>query len=272
MKHGLAKQLAVARHNAAAEQGKRPLKSKRQRRPTVTATPAPTPTANAGKQAATANNTNSDDANDSDSEEDEKTVKFHSLPGAHSGGARAERKCVIVSRTGEGDYSSIQTAIDSVDDNTLIMIEPGEYCESLTMNHSKEVVLAGAGKFSAVCIVAQDSVDQPEAGACLTVQRGTILVNNITFRHESASGVAAVLITNGVAKLKACEISSRNHIGLRVTGKAASCQLSASSLRHCFRSGIDVQKVWLSVYVMCVGFLFYIYQSLLFCLCDFFFF
>jgi hypothetical protein len=192
-----------------------------------------------------------DDEESSSSSVDEQTIKFHSLAGDEPAPVAEQQPCVVVSRTGERDFTTIQAAIDSVASGTLVMVEPGEYCESLTLDVDKEIVVAGTGNFAAVCIVAEDDARRPEAGECLTVRRGTALFNNVTFRHESAAGVAAVLISGGVAKFKGCEIASRNHIGVRVAGRKTQCQMSGSSVRHCFRSGIDVQQVCRLVY-MCV--------------------
>lgn len=144
---------------------------------------------------------------------------------------------VFVSRAGDRQFSSIAAAVAAAETGTLIVVEPGEYDERLVLGAGKRVAVMGAGKFNAVTIVCRDA-----DGECVTQTGGDIAFDNITFRHEAGRGTAAVVVSAGAAKFRACEFVSLGGSGLKVSGKATAVHLSTSSIRGCARSGLLVES------------------------------
>ncbi len=140
---------------------------------------------------------------------------------------------LFVSRAGDRQFTTIGEALAKAEHGTLIVVEPGEYDERLTIGAGKKVAVMGAGKFNAVTIVCRDA-----DGECVMQTGGQAVFDNVTFRSETGRSTAAVVVCGGTAKFRACEFVSASGSGLKVSGKTTSVTLSTSSIRGCARSGL----------------------------------
>ena len=82
---------------------------------------------------------------------------------------------VIVSKLGDADYRRIGEAIASVSSNTLILVRPGFYGESLVID--KPVKLVGDGP-------REDIIIESKLGPCIQMQASHAVVRGMTFRHR----------------------------------------------------------------------------------------
>jgi hypothetical protein len=168
----------------------------------------------------------------------------------------------IVSTDGNGDYTSIQEAIDavspSVTDRYIIDIKPGTYTESVTMK--SYIHLQGSG--SDLTVIQSDSIsnytvhlnnvnDVTISDLTLTGgARGVLSENshNITIRDNevtgNSSGIEANLSEPGSTTIVRNAVSGNDYDGIACTGNPGAsthdCYIHANSVKGNGASGINV--------------------------------
>ncbi len=111
-----------------------------------------------------------------------------------------------------GQYASIGAALAAAPPDATVLIRPGTYNESLTIDHP--VTLIADGPPGSVVIVATHA-------PCLTMASEQAAAHGLALRvraHESVSYIAAVDIGRGKLTLERCAVTSDSYCGIAVHG------------------------------------------------------
>ncbi len=117
--------------------------------------------------------------------------------------APAAAVVVIVSRTGNGDYTSINEAIRNVAAGAQILVKPGVYDESVLLD--KFVEITGDG-------LREEIVVTGRRDSCIRMQTSQAIVRGLTLRAQANAGAKffAVDIPQGKLILEDCDIASNS--------------------------------------------------------------
>lgn len=118
---------------------------------------------------------------------------------------------VTVSRTEPANYDSIMSAVRDTEPGALIVVLPGLYEESVTVD--KRVEIVGGGPAGAVVLTAADA-------SCLTLDTASAIVRGITIRQRPGTKLAAVYAASGEPELAECDISSDAGAGVEIANGA----------------------------------------------------
>jgi hypothetical protein len=138
----------------------------------------------------------------------ELTAAPYALYAARSGGPEN----VVTVAKGGGDYTSVQTAIDSITDATennpyLVWVASGVYSETVTMK--PHVHLQGAGQEVTVITSTATSESSPPDQATLMLARDTS-VRDLTVGNSGAGSFnAALLATDGATRTLVADVTAR---------------------------------------------------------------
>ncbi len=138
----------------------------------------------------------------------------------------------IVSQHGQGHYHSINEAIESAQDGTQIVIQPGIYHESLVLD--KAIELVGDGPV-------EDIIIESVGAACLEMKTDYALVRGVTLRAatgDSDETIFAVNIPHGRLILERCTIVSHTTAGVAIHNASARPLLWRCTIQN--RGGIGV--------------------------------
>lgn len=120
-----------------------------------------------------------------------------------------EQKNYIVSKEGNGDFSSIQEAIDLVSDNDTIFVSKGTYFENIDIKKSIELI----GEDKNLTILNGDG-----SGIVVNISADNVKISNFTIINGgSLSGVnpdAGIKIGSNYNVIMDCNISSNKNYGL----------------------------------------------------------
>lgn len=146
------------------------------------------------------------------------------LRGKNTGGTRTPTPAptptappvdITVSSKGNGQYSSISSAITSASSGARILVEPGTYYESIIIVKDVEIV----GKGDGTKIIIECAVEN-----CIEMQTNRAVIRNLTVRlrtfDENLEKVA-VYIPRGQLILEDCSITSNSLSGIHITGSIA---------------------------------------------------
>ncbi len=128
---------------------------------------------------------------------------------------------LVVSADGRGDYESINEALKRSAPGARVLVRPGVYEESVTLDRPVEVV--GDGPRDRVIVRATGA-------SCFTMKTERARVSGLTLRGEAQGGAAffAVDVPGGSLLLGDCEVSSDTLSCVGVHGRTA-----AASIRGC---------------------------------------
>ncbi|MBN2307592.1 MAG: right-handed parallel beta-helix repeat-containing protein [Candidatus Hydrogenedentes bacterium] len=131
-------------------------------------------------------------------------------------GDASPQATIVVSPTGDGDYATIQEAIDFAPAEARILIRPGRYTESVVID--KPVQLDADSESGEVVLVAAD-------GPCITVDTHHATVSHLACQGMSeacpARTVHTVHLRQGRLVLDACHLSASSGACLAGIGPGA---------------------------------------------------
>src|SRR5262249_3028539 len=135
---------------------------------------------------------------------------------------------IIVSQKGDGQFTSIQAAIDSAAPGSKILVQPGKYRETLVIDRPLEIL--GAGTVDGVVL-------SPHDAHCLEIATDeTVLIRGLTLRcrpAEKQESCYALDFSRGQPVLEECLIRSHSLACVAIHGSARpvlrSCTMFASA-------------------------------------------
>ena len=149
-------------------------------------------------------------------------------------------KRLIVDASGGGDYKTIASAYANAKSGDTIVVRPGEYEESLTVN--RDVRIVGDGMRSKVIVQSEPGANvfnltggSPTlAGMWIrTVGSGSIRQTGVT-----PDEVHAIAITGGTPVIEDCDLNSSADFAVIVDGAKANPIFRNCELKNSFRGGI----------------------------------
>jgi F-box protein 11 len=142
--------------------------------------------------------------------------------------------CIVVSKQSNGDYQTIQEAINNARSGMRILVRPGLYLESLVIDKPLEIL--GDGK-------AQDIIIQSPDSDCLLMQTDYAVVRNLTLqgsaRHPGDKDFVAN-IPQGQLIIEDCYITSASLACIAIHGDKANPIIKRCSISYGKESGISV--------------------------------
>lgn len=147
-------------------------------------------------------------------------------PTTHPPPTTALRPQLIVGSTGAVDYRTLGEALMNIAPGGRILVQPGTYRESLTLDRPIELV--GNGRAGEIILESRTS-------PCILTTAAHATVRNLTLtRRGTLERGEAVLVTNGQLTLHDCHITAQALACIAVRGAAASlvaqrCQVSDGS-------------------------------------------
>jgi len=125
-----------------------------------------------------------------------------------------ESKILYVGGYGDGNFSSIQEAINKAENGTIIYVHSGIYYENLLIN--KSINMIGKDKYNTI-------IDGNEIGTVITIIADNVSVNGFTIQNSSlyytdcfVSGVKIYSNYNMISD----NIITNNQIGISISGDA----------------------------------------------------
>ena len=179
--------------------------------------------------------------------------------------ASTSNQILVVSADGSGDHRGIAEALDAADSGDLIVLRPGTYCESLTIDADVHIV-TGAAENSVIdgrivvasscqltgVWVAPQELD--EGQACITIQRGSptfsecdisgmisveadaqLVVRESRIHHSSGHGI--LVGQRATCLVEQCTVDEIAKCGVQVEGGARGIIMD-SSISACQQNGI----------------------------------
>jgi nitrous oxidase accessory protein NosD len=140
---------------------------------------------------------------------------------------------ITVSLKGEGNFDSINDAVRRSPAGARILVKPGLYEETVTLDRPVEII--GEGKRGDVTIQAVDA-------SCLIVQSDTAILRNLSLRCRSDRAqrlVSCVDVPQGRLILEECDVQSDSGPGVAVHGAAADAVLRRCHLAHCKQAALQ---------------------------------
>ena len=135
----------------------------------------------------------------------------------------------VVDQMGRAGFTSIAAALQDAPLGARILVRPGHYNESLTIDRSIELVGDGAR---------EDIVIEGTSAAALTFDTRIGIVRNITFRQRGENNFC-VWVQQGRLTLEDCDLSSESLASLAV-GNAADPRVRRNRIHDGSTSGITV--------------------------------
>ena len=141
-------------------------------------------------------------------------------------------KTMIVSLEGKGDYRSIRDAIIHAEPGMRILVSPGIYNESLTIN--KKIEIVGDGSREEIILESTNS-------ECIWMQSESALVSGLTLRTKASSTQKkyfTVNISQGELVLENCDITSESLSSIAIHGSNANPIIRECRIHDGKESGI----------------------------------
>ncbi|KAJ4850349.1 putative pectinesterase 67 [Turnera subulata] len=150
-------------------------------------------------------------------------------------------RTIKVDINGDGDYSSIQAAVNAVPDGNsqwvIIHLRKGIYRESVTIPATKPYIfLRGNGRGRTAIVWAKSSSDNV-ASATFKVYAEHFIAFGITFKNEAPTGVAFTSQNQSVAALVAGEQNAFYHCGFYSTHNTLFDYKGKHYYDHCYVHG-----------------------------------
>jgi F-box protein 11 len=132
------------------------------------------------------------------------------------------RPSVIVSQMGDGDYTSLNEAIQQVEANTFILLKEGLYQENIIIDKAIEII--GNGPKERIILESSDT-------HCIVIQAAQATLRGLTIRCQAgaiAKSYQALHIVAGQALIEDCAISSNSSSCIAIQNAA-----SNPTIRYC---------------------------------------
>lgn len=149
-------------------------------------------------------------------------------------GDHVELPALHVASSGVADFATIGAALAAVEPGQRILIQPGRYTESLTLD--KPVTLIGEGKAGDIRI---ESIDRP----CITITSDQVNLHNLTIharRLASNEPFFGVEVTHGTVLLEQCELTCESLACLSLHGSTTNALVRGCTIRDGAAAGIDI--------------------------------
>ncbi len=149
-------------------------------------------------------------------------------------GDHLELPALVVGSGKEADFATITAALAAAEPAQRIVIQPGRYAESLTLE--QPVSLIGEGLAGEVLIESSDA-------ACLTILSDQVNVHNLTLvarKVAPAEPFFAVAVAHGSAVIEQCTITSESLACLSLHGSTTAALVRGCTIRNGAAAGIDI--------------------------------
>jgi F-box protein 11 len=142
---------------------------------------------------------------------------------------------LVVSQTGQAQYSSIKAAVADASPGATILVRAGTYREAIVID--KDVKLIGDKGAAIEC--AEDG--------CLRITAPKATIRNFTINAKvgflfrllrSRQRTTAVMILNGRTVIEDCDVTSNNGTGILVSGTGSAPEIRNVRVHDCFLNGI----------------------------------
>ncbi len=142
---------------------------------------------------------------------------------------------VVVSQTGDGQYSTINAAVAAAQPGATILVRPGIYRERVIVD--KDITLIGdRGGVTVKCY----------RDGCMTVRAAKATIRNFTIIAKSGlismfferKNPSAVLVTHGQSVIEACDVTANNGPGLVIRGSSAAPEIRNVRAHNCKYNGM----------------------------------
>jgi parallel beta-helix repeat protein len=146
----------------------------------------------------------------------------------------SQPSALVVSSLGGGDYKTIGEAIVKARPGMRILVRPGFYTESLTIDKPLEII--GDGPMEGILIESTDA-------SCLQMETDYAVVRGLTLRGQAArqgNMYFGVYIPKGRLVLEDCDISSDSLAGVGIHGATAHPIIRRCKIHDGKQSGIYV--------------------------------
>jgi len=145
---------------------------------------------------------------------------------------------LVVSKSGSGDYRSINAALAEAAPGAVILVRPGVYHESVLID--KAVTLAGEETAAALATIecAKDGCVRLNAdGATL---RNLAVHVRLSFweRWLGSEELTAIIVTRGGSLIENCDVSSNSGIGIVVSGSRSEPEIRNVKIHDCRLNGL----------------------------------
>ncbi|MGB0387600.1 MAG: right-handed parallel beta-helix repeat-containing protein [Ardenticatenaceae bacterium] len=150
--------------------------------------------------------------------------------------ASKAKTTLVVSQTGGTPYKTITQAIKDAPPNSRILVRPGTYTESLTLD--KPLTISGDGPVEKIIIESTD-------GDCLLMQTDHAEVRGLTLRRRAGTQGAkffTVNIPQGELLLSDCDITSDSLACVAIHGSTANPVIRRCKIHHGKASGVFVYQ------------------------------
>jgi tRNA A-37 threonylcarbamoyl transferase component Bud32 len=151
-----------------------------------------------------------------------------------AGGLPRPAEILVVSKGGQGDCLSLAVALRRAAPGSRILVKPGTYRESLTVD--KPVEILAAGDASEVVLEGQDAT-------CLTIQSEGVHVCGFSLMASGAStdqGFPALEVASGSAVLEDCVLTSDGLTAVSVQGEGTRLSMARCRVQNCPGVGVRV--------------------------------
>lgn len=142
---------------------------------------------------------------------------------------------IVVAKTSKGQYSTIGEAIRNATPGTQIMVHPGVYRESVSIDKSVQIIGEGA---------VERIVIEAEYASAVVMQSGRAKVQGISLRNKAGAGINAlyptVRISMGELTLEDCNITSKSGSCVEVSGLGISPIIRRCRIFEGKAAGIDI--------------------------------
>lgn len=132
----------------------------------------------------------------------------------------------IVAKDGNGDFSTIATALTAATSGTTIFIRPGTYTENLTLKAG--VNLCAFDSDSGINGGTNTSANVIIIGKCTMTTAGTVTISGIQLQTNSDYFLAITGSAASIVNLVNCYLNAVNNTGISYSSSSSSSQLNIS--------------------------------------------
>ena len=152
------------------------------------------------------------------------------------------RTWVVDPEPGRGDFTMIQPAIDAASDGDKVVVQEGQYHESLHVSKSIEII--GQGEVQRIVVSAK-------RGDALRVNAQSARFRGLCFKREAGGNGCGATFTSGVSELENCIVESHSLTCIVAERKNTKLNLRRCVVRNGSRGGLSVSDGANILAVMC---------------------
>lgn len=146
---------------------------------------------------------------------------------------------IIVCANGTGDFKTISEALQQANSDSIIMVKPGIYNESILIDKDRSII--GDGPVEEIII-------EQSLSSCITVKAGNATIKGISIRDKKNLRKAmkkhktdALLVMDGSLQLENCHISSLFGNGIKAV-EHATLTLNQCTIRTSLYAGLTLSN------------------------------